>query len=91
METSGKKMTISSFGMGGLKIQHPEETVEGQRLNLIQKYHRKLEQDNQTKFPQVIEELLCAFGRPSLQVHVSNMGLREWLKTSVKLMNIIQY
>jgi hypothetical protein len=53
-EISGKKAPVGQLWRGGLKIQHPGETAEGLRINLIQKYLRKLELGSHTKFAQMI-------------------------------------
>ncbi len=53
-----RKQLSASYDMDGLQIQFPEETAEGLRINLIQKYHWKVEQGNLTEKIQVIEELL---------------------------------
>jgi hypothetical protein len=53
-ETSGKKAPFDQLWRGGLQIQHPGETAEGLRINLIQKYLQKLELGNHTKFTQMI-------------------------------------
>jgi hypothetical protein len=55
---------------------------------LIQKYHQKIAQCNDTKFSQLIGELLCREGRPDLQEHVIKMGPVQWMKTCAKLRNV---
>ncbi len=39
-----RKWLSASFGKGRLQIQHLEETTDGLHINLIQKYHQKMEQ-----------------------------------------------
>jgi hypothetical protein len=66
--------------MGGLQIQHPEETVQGLRINLILKYFHKSEQGNITTFISILENMFHQSGHPSLQDHVNTMGPGKWLK-----------
>ncbi len=79
------KRLSASFEKGGLQIQHPEETAEGLRLNLLQKYFRKINNNQMTVFSHLIMEILQRAGRPSLTEHINSMGPREWNKTSLKI------
>jgi hypothetical protein len=48
------KRPSASFDKGGLQIQLPEETAEGLRLNLLQKYFRKISSNQKTIFSRII-------------------------------------
>jgi hypothetical protein len=52
------KRLPASFDKGGLQIQHPAETAEGLRLNLLQKILKKITTSNGTMFTGIIEEML---------------------------------
>jgi hypothetical protein len=52
---AAKRLT-ASFDKGGLQISLPEETTEGLRLNLIQKYLRIINNDKHTKYSPTIEQ-----------------------------------
>jgi hypothetical protein len=77
----------ASFDKGGLQIPHPEETAEGLRLNLLQKYFRKISSNQPTMFSHIIMQILQGAGRPDLTEHINHMCLHEWHKTSLKIMN----
>ncbi|RPH76440.1 MAG: reverse transcriptase family protein, partial [Planctomycetaceae bacterium] len=81
------KRLSASFEKGGLQIQHPKETAEGLRLNLIQKYFRRMVQENSTHFTRIIESILQQEMRPSLEEHVNTLGPAEWNKTGKKIMD----
>jgi hypothetical protein len=49
------KRLSASFDKGGLQIPYPEETAKGLRLNLIQKYLQKINNDQHTKYTRIIE------------------------------------
>ncbi len=74
--------------IGGLQIPHPEETSEGLHLNFMQKYSRKMNDEQHTKYTHVIEQVLRRAGRPDLNKHVNKMGPGEWMKTSTKISNV---
>jgi hypothetical protein len=80
-----KKRLSTSFGMGGLQIPPLEETSDGLRINLIQKYHCKIVNGNESKYTQLIGENLHRERKPDLQEHVNSMSPREWMKTGAKL------
>jgi hypothetical protein len=80
------KRLPASFDKGGLQIQHPKDTAAGLRLNLIQKYYKKIAAGQETMFTRIIEELLRQKGRPSLISHVDTLGPTEWNRTADKLM-----
>jgi hypothetical protein len=73
-----RKWLSGSFGIGGVQIQHPEETSEGLRIKLIQKDHWKFKQGNFTKFTQLNGGLLNQVEKPSLHNHVNTMGPGGW-------------
>ncbi len=52
------KRLPASFDKGGLQIQHPSETAEGLRLNLLQKILKKITAGNGTMFTRIVEEML---------------------------------
>jgi hypothetical protein len=79
------KRLSASFDKGGLQIQHPEETAEGLRLNLLQKYFRKINNNQMTIFSRIITQILLRAGRLDLTEHINSMGPREWHKTSLKI------
>jgi hypothetical protein len=81
------KRLSASFDKGGLQIRHPEETAEGLRLNLLQKYFRKINNNQTTIFSRIITQILQGAGRPDLLEHINNMGPREWHKTSLRIRN----
>jgi hypothetical protein len=81
------KRLSASFDKGGLQIQHPEETAEGLRLNLIQKYYRKINNNQTTIFSRIIMQILQEAGRPDLQRHINTMGPLEWHKTGLRIRN----
>ncbi len=81
------KRLSASFDKGGLQIQLPEETAEGLRLNLLQKYFRKINNNQTTIFSRIIFQILQGAGRPDLLEHVNNMGPQEWHKTSLRIRN----
>jgi hypothetical protein len=68
-----KKRLSASFGMGGLQIPHLEETAEELRINLIQKYLCKMVNGHDTKYTQLIGEILCREGKPDLREHINSM------------------
>ncbi len=70
------------------KIPPLEETSEGLRINLIQKYHCKIVNGNETKYTQLIGENLHREGKPDLQEHVNSMSPRKWMKTGAKLKTV---
>jgi hypothetical protein len=76
----------ASFDKGGLQIQHPAETAEGLRLNLLQKILKKTTTGNGTKFTGIIEEMLRQHRRPDLTTHVTSLGPTEWTTTGNKIM-----
>jgi hypothetical protein len=82
------KRLSASFGKGGLQIPHPNETAEGLRLNMIQKYYRKISNNQPSIFTNIIERILTDSGRPNLADHVNTMGPQEWMKTSVKIESV---
>jgi hypothetical protein len=47
------KRIPASFDKGGLQIQHPAETAEGLRLNLIQKCFKRINAENSSKFTDI--------------------------------------
>jgi hypothetical protein len=54
-----ERRTLSaSFRKGSLHIQHPEETADVLRINLIHKYHPKIQRCNLTKFVLLLEGIL---------------------------------
>jgi hypothetical protein len=79
------KRLSASFDKGGLQIQHPEETAAGLRLNLLQKYFRKISTNQMTTFSRIIVQILQRAGRPDLTEHINSMGPLEWHKTSLKI------
>jgi hypothetical protein len=81
------KRLSASFDKGGLQIPHPEEIADGLRLNLIQKYFRKLVNNQPTTYSHIIEQILSRSGRPDLIEHINKMGPQEWIKTSLKIAN----
>jgi hypothetical protein len=48
------KRLSASLDKGGLQIPHPEETTEGFWLNPIQKYLRKINNDQHSKYSRII-------------------------------------
>jgi hypothetical protein len=82
------KRLSASFDKGGLQILHPSETAEGLRLNLIQKYFRKINNNQQSTYSLIIEQILSGSGRPDLTEHINRMGPQEWMRTSTKIANI---
>ncbi len=81
------KWLSASFDKGGLQIQLPEETAEGLRLNLLQKYFRKNSSNQTTIFSRINMQILQGAGRPDLAEHINNMGPQEWHKTSLRIRN----
>ncbi len=81
------KRLSASFDKGGLQIQLPEETAEGLQLNLLQKYFRKINNNQMTIFSCLILQILHGAGRPDILEHVNNMGPQEWHKTSLRIRN----
>jgi hypothetical protein len=57
---------------------------KGLHINLIQKYYRKFEQGNLTKFTHIFGRMLPHAGNPSLQDHMNTIGPGEWLKTGTQ-------
>jgi hypothetical protein len=82
------KRLSASFDKGGLQIQHPVETAEGLRLNLLQKYSRKITNDQPTIFSRIITQILQRSGRPDLLEHINKMGPQEWQKTGQRISTI---
>jgi hypothetical protein len=82
------KRLSASFYKGGLQIPHPWETVEGLRLNLIQKYFRKINNNQPTIYSRIIEQILSRSGRPDLSEHIYRMGPQEWMRTSAKISKV---
>ncbi len=76
----------ASFDKGGLQIQHPAETAEGLRLNLLQKTFKKIMTGNGTMFTGIMEEMLRQRRRPDLSTHVTSLGPTEWICTGNKIM-----
>jgi hypothetical protein len=76
------KRLSASFDKVGLQIPHPEDIADGLRLNLIQKYFRKLVNNQPTTYFHIIEQILSRSGRPGLIEHINKMGPQEWIKTS---------
>jgi hypothetical protein len=81
------KRLSASFDKGGLQIPHPNETAEGLRLNLIQKYFRKINNNQHTTYSHIIEQILSRSEKPGLAEHINKMGPQEWMRTSVKIAN----
>ncbi len=79
------KRIPASFDKGGLQIQHPAETAEGLRLNLIQKCFKKINAENSSKFTDIVQEMLRQKGRPDLATHVNKLGPAEWTNTGNKI------
>jgi hypothetical protein len=82
------KRLPASFDKGGLQIQHPSETAEGLRLNLIQKSFKKITAGNGNMFTRILEEMLRQGRRPDLSrsTHINSLSLTEWNATGNKLM-----
>jgi hypothetical protein len=80
------KRLPASFDKGGLQIQHPSETAEGLRLNLIQKAFKKITAGNGNVFTRILEEMLRQRRRPDLPTHINSLGPTEWDATGNKLM-----
>jgi hypothetical protein len=80
------KRLPASFDKGGLQIQHPSETAEGLRLNLIQKSFKKITAGNGNMFTRILEEMLRRRRRPDLSTHINSLGPTEWNITGNKLM-----
>jgi hypothetical protein len=70
------------------KFVHPDETAEGLQLNLIQKYFRKINNNQPTTYSCIIEQILRRSGRPDLSEHINKMGPQEWMKTSSKIVKV---
>jgi hypothetical protein len=79
------KRLPASFDKGGLQIQHPSETAEGLRLNLIQKCFKRINIHNTSKFTDTIQEMLRQKGRPDLSTHINKLGPAEWINTGNKI------
>jgi hypothetical protein len=79
------KRLPASFNKGGLQIQHPSETAEGLRLNLIQKSFKKIAGGTGTMFTRILEEMLRQKRRPDLLTHINSLGPTEWIATGNKL------
>ncbi len=82
------KHLSASFGKLGLQIPHPNETAEDLRLNMIQKYYRKVRNNQPSVFTCIIEQILNNSGRPNLADHINTMGPQEWMKTSARIGNV---
>jgi hypothetical protein len=81
------KRLPASFDRGGFQIQHPSETAEGLRLNLLQKILKKNTAGNGTMFTRIMEEMLRQRQRPEdLLTHVNSLGPTEWIATVNKIM-----
>ncbi len=76
----------ASFDIEELQIQHPSETAEGLRLNLIQKCFKKIAAGNSTMFTRIVEEMLTQKRCPDLATHIKSLGLTEWDITGNKIM-----
>jgi hypothetical protein len=60
------KRLSARFDKGGLQIPHPDETAEGLQLNLMQKYFRKINNNQPTTYSRIIKQILRRSGRPDL-------------------------
>jgi hypothetical protein len=80
------KRLPASFDKGGLQLQHPAETAEGLRLNLLQKILKKIMTGNGTMFTGIMEEMLRQHRRPDLLTHVTSLGPTEWAATGNRIM-----
>jgi hypothetical protein len=76
------KRLPASFDKGGLQIQHPSETAEGLRLNLIPKCFEKIWAGNGTMFTMFRQKR-----RPDLTTHVNYLGPTKWITTGDKIMS----
>ncbi len=81
-----EKRLAASFDRGGLQIQHPSETAEGLRLNLLQKILKKITAGNGTMFTRIMEEMLRQRRHQDLLTHVNSLGPTEWIATGNKIM-----
>jgi hypothetical protein len=80
------KRLSASFDKGGIQIQHPMETGEGLRLNLIQKCLKKITAENGSTFTRILEEMLRQNRCPDLITHVNTLGPTEWVTTGNRIM-----
>jgi hypothetical protein len=55
---------------------------------MIQKYYRKISNNQPSIFTCIIEQILNNSGRPNLADHINTMGPQEWMKTSARIENI---
>ncbi len=81
------KRLSASFDKGGLQIQHPMETAEGLRLNLIQKCFKRITEENGSTFTRILEEMLRQKRLPDLITHVNTLGPTEWVTTGNRIMS----
>ncbi len=71
------KRLSASFDKGGLQFPHPSETAEGLRLSLIQKYFRKINNNQPSMYSRIIEQILRRSGRPGLSEHINKRAQRS--------------
>ena len=80
------KRISANLSMGGLKIQHPKETVCGFQQNLIQRILLKNTRGIPSLLPELLNGLLTRINRPNLDIHIQQLGPKEWEKTGNKLL-----
>lgn len=81
-----KKRISASYEMGGLQIPHPQQTIEGMQINIIQKiYRKKANKEQDTNVGLLLDHLLEYIQRPNLKMHVNKMGPLAWEKTGERM------
>jgi hypothetical protein len=54
----------------------------------MQKYFRKINNNQPTTYSCIIEQILRSSGRPDLTEHINKMEPQEWIKTSSKIITV---
>jgi hypothetical protein len=80
-----KKRISAGLDMGGLGIQHLDETIQGFRQNLIQKIFRQYRLHPAAHLPAILTGLLARANRPSLSDQIQWFGPLQWRITGNRL------
>jgi hypothetical protein len=83
-----KERISAPHTVGGLQISETAKTMEGFRLNLLQRIYKRIQYSTRfppSLLPTVMNSTLSQIKRPSLQQHVQYLGPKEWEKTSLLL------
>jgi hypothetical protein len=81
-----KKRISAGLEMGGLGIRHPDETIQGFQLNLLQKIYKQGRAHPAGNLPSILTVLLARANRPSLAEHILRLGPKQWKITGQRLL-----